>query len=70
MPKNKQRALLAHLVLERFAIDAGQDLEAEPAEVIADLICDLLHYCDLNGLVRSEIMANAFKHYWSEQCPF
>jgi hypothetical protein len=47
-PRNTDRAQWAAFALVRFAeaTGLGDDLQADPQTVVADLLADLMHWCD------------------------
>ncbi len=59
---NKDRSGLAQQAVEAFATATG--MEAEPEEaVIGDLLCDLMHYCEQNGVEFDDCLGSARMHY-------
>jgi|HubBroStandDraft_1064217.scaffolds.fasta_scaffold01552_2 hypothetical protein len=75
-PRNPDRVQWATSVVTRFAKDTGlgDDLRADPETVLADLLADLLHWCDaqktnrrLEGDISFEsALGRALGHYREE----
>ncbi len=49
-PDNSDRAEWAEHALKVFCDHTGLDLGVENHDAVSDLICNLGHYCDLQGL--------------------
>jgi hypothetical protein len=58
-PTNNERADWAHTALAAFADETCQDtsgdLEHEIGSVIGDLMCNLYHLCDQQGIPHSHV---------------
>lgn len=67
--KNEDRAGWAQTALEAFATETGLDLEPDadgPETALGDLLANLGHYCDRNGLELSKILRTAEMQYNAE----
>jgi hypothetical protein len=62
---NDERAARAQVVLEAFDATTG-DLEAAPATVLLDLLCDLQHWADTKKINWSEALRWAEVHHLAE----
>lgn len=75
-PRNADRAQWAASAMERFAAVAGlgEDMHADPATVLCDLLADLMHWCDAqaaNGCFEGDVdfqsaLRRARGHYEEE----
>jgi hypothetical protein len=64
---NNQRAAAAFLGVDAFIELSGQDWENDgPKEIIGDLICDLLHLADIEGVSIDLVLANARRYHEEE----
>lgn len=65
---NKKRALLAQRALEAFSSLTGQTLgsDEEVAEVVMDLLCDLMHFCYQHELSFDDLLSRAIEHFEEE----
>lgn len=67
---NGERANWAYLALERFARATNQDnsgdLKHDRGTVVNDLLCDLMHLCDRDGLDFEDLVERARGHYQEE----
>ena len=65
---NSDRATWAHAALCAFAEQTGQrnDLLHDPVSVLADLLCDLRHWADVDALDWTTAGARAEMHYTAE----
>ena len=63
-PTNKDRAEWARGAVECFVsmVGGGDDLKTS----ISDLIADLLHLCDEEGIDHEDVLRNATWHYEEE----
>lgn len=59
---NDLRAECASFALQAFMNVAGCDLE----DAVADLLCDIRHWCDRNGVEFIDEYDRAARHYSSE----
>ncbi len=67
---NKDRAKWAMAAVQTFADVTGLDTasEADGLETtITDLLADLMHLCDANGLQLQELLERANRHYAAER---
>lgn len=66
-PSNLDRAVWAQIALAAFAKETRQDtsgdLEADPGQVIGDLLCDLMHLCRQGGIDFEECLSNGRGHF-------
>jgi hypothetical protein len=60
--KNADRARWAEAALICFQIETGTDDE----DALADLLCDLMHWCDREGYAFKEALRRAKSHYGEE----
>lgn len=62
---NKDRALWAYCALHNFAIRTSSidNFNKEPDEVLSDLLCDLKHWANQNGVSYDECNARGNSHY-------
>jgi hypothetical protein len=67
-PTNEQRAAWGAAAIEGSpdAIDYTEAGQLEPEYAVADLICDLHHFCDHNGLSWDDILERAQGHHRAE----
>jgi len=67
MVTNEDRAQWAENVMETFADETGMDQETEPETILADLLCDLMHYAaTLSEGIFEAALADARAHYEHE----
>lgn len=59
---NDNRALWAEDALAAFMASTGTDED----DAVADLLADLMHYCDFNGLDFEAELARAERNYQGE----
>lgn len=65
--KNKDRADWANVALAAFGDETGQTIDGDgPQQMIADLLCDLAHFCDRNGLSFAVCLSSGRNHYEEE----
>lgn len=64
--QNDDRAEWARQALETFAATTGLNMDGETPEAIGDLLANIMHFCDRNGLDFDERLANARFHYDEE----
>ena len=77
MPCNADRSLWGGLSLLRLAEVSGleRDLEGDPQTVLADLLADLMHWCDMqqgehcpgHGIDFESALQRARRHYTQER---
>jgi hypothetical protein len=60
--QNARRAEWAAIALDAFQGETGTDDE----DVLADLLCDLLHWCDREGYAFKEALRRGKSHYEAE----
>jgi len=60
--KNDQRAFWADVAIEAFRDETGTDV----CDAVADLLCDLMHWCDRNPTDFEKALSNARFHYEAE----
>jgi len=60
--KNDERAELAQGLLNQFMKKTG----ADPEDVLADLLCNLAHWCDRNDTEFERELRRAASHYGDE----
>jgi hypothetical protein len=60
--KNALRAEWAETALRAFQEETGTDDE----DMLADLLCDMMHWCDREGFVFKEALRRATSHYGEE----
>ena len=60
--KNADRAEWAETALRAFQEETGTDDE----DMLADLLCDLMHWCDREGYAFKEALRRASSHYGEE----
>jgi hypothetical protein len=63
-PENRLRA--DRILCAATAVEAYQDSREEPNQLAADLLADLRHFCDLQGLQFDEVNAQGHGAYLSE----
>lgn len=66
-PDNSDRAEWAEQALSVFCKETGLDPVAEEREAVSDLLCNLGHYCDLNGLDFLAIASGAISVWDAEK---
>lgn len=69
-PTNDERAEWAYAALERFAHKTGQDesgdLQHDREWVLSDLLADLMHLCDRDGMDFNRCLVRGQTHYKGE----
>ena len=65
--ENKRRASLLSNDLASFAGRKGQILTRETADVVADFLADLRHYCDAHDLDFADLDRRAYGNYTAEK---
>lgn len=64
---NLARAGWAMKAVETFAAETGLDLEADGLDVaISDLLCDILHLCQRDGIDIERAADAAYMHFEAE----
>jgi hypothetical protein len=63
---NEDRAGWAEVACEAFAEITGQDIESDLPEIIGDLIANLLHLADQQGMCVEDRLENGRMHYTAE----
>jgi hypothetical protein len=63
---NEDRAGWAEVACEAFAEITGQDMENDLPEIIGDLIANLLHFANQQGMCAEERLENGRMHYDAE----
>lgn len=63
---NDDRAGWAEVACEAFAEITGQDMEDDLPEIIGDLIANLLHLANQQGMCPEERLENGRMHYEAE----
>jgi NTP pyrophosphatase (non-canonical NTP hydrolase) len=63
---NEDRAAWAEVACEAFAEITGQDMEDDLQEIIGDLIANLLHLANQQGMCAEERLENGRMHYEAE----
>lgn len=67
---NGDRAEWAHAALEKFAKTTGLvDEEIADGTALADLLADLMHWCDRHGQDFEPMLARGRMHYEAETAP-
>lgn len=71
-PTNEDRAEWAWRALEAFAKQTGQDtnggdLKYDREIVVSDLLCDLMHLCDRDGIDFNLALQNGQDNYREEK---
>jgi hypothetical protein len=66
---NDDRAEWADDVLRRFASITDMHFLKDQPELVSDLIADIHHWCDRNGVDFDQSVANAAGHYIAETSP-
>jgi molybdopterin-guanine dinucleotide biosynthesis protein len=65
--KNDDRAGYAGTALSAFATATGMvAANEEPETILHDLLCDLMHWCDRNGVSFDAKIADAATTYFEE----
>jgi len=72
--QNNSRSKWAEVAIKAFEAETGTYRE----DALADLLCDLMHWCDRNGLRFQKELERAENHYYEEtypvealpECPF
>jgi len=62
---NDDRADWAAAALSAFQAQTGSDL----GDAVSDLLCDLMHWCDRNGISFRKELERARWHYDAETSP-
>ena len=62
---NGQRSCWAALAVRRFQSATG----ADDGDAVADLLCDLMHFCDRRKFVFNDELERACWHYAAETEP-
>lgn len=65
-PINSDRAKWAKAAVQTFADVTGLDTASELETAIADLLADLAHLCDAEGLSLFSLLESATRHYAAE----
>jgi hypothetical protein len=60
--QNADRAEWAASALRHFQCTTGTDYD----DALADLLCDLMHWCDREGLSFNDALSNGTSHYTAE----
>ena len=63
---NGQRAAAAAEAVRAFRQRVGQFNDPDVHLSVQDLLCDLMHYCDIMKLDFDELLENARGHYKEE----
>jgi hypothetical protein len=63
---NEDRAGWAEVACEAFADITGQDMENDLPGIIGDLIANLLHLANQEGMCAEERLSNGLMHYTAE----
>ena len=63
---NDDRADLARTACEDFSESTGQSMEDELGNIITDLMADLLHLANREGLCADSLVRRATMHYEAE----
>ena len=63
---NEDRAGWAEVACEAFAAITGQDMENDLPYIIGDLIANLLHLANQQGMCAEERLENGRMHYTAE----
>jgi NTP pyrophosphatase (non-canonical NTP hydrolase) len=63
---NEDRAGWAEVACEAFAEITGQDIENDLPEIIGDLIANLMHLANQQGMSVEDRLENARMHYDAE----
>lgn len=63
MSMNAQRAAWAHAAVMTFIEQTRSDYQ----DAVADLLCDLMHLCDRDGMIFADELARAANHH-AEEC--
>ena len=66
-PENQLRA--ERILCAATAVEAYRDNMEDPAAIAADMLADLRHYCDTNGLDFADCDRRGRDHYTNEQEP-
>lgn len=64
--KNEDRALWAQSALSIYAVKTGQSMKTDKPEIFSDLLADLMHYADRNGIDFNEAFKSALGNYRAE----
>ncbi len=65
-PSNAERAECAEKALVTFAA-AANDRSEDTESLVKDLVTDLGHYCDREGLDFEDIVRSAINTHWLEE---
>jgi len=65
----QDHADLAMTAVQAFGNESGQDPLMELDACVGDLLCNLMHLCDLNGLDFTELLEGAERNYARETTP-
>ena len=63
--QNDDRACWAEVALDAFQQETG----TEDEDALSDLLTDLMHYCDRNGIQWADELARASRNYREETAP-
>lgn len=66
--QNARRAASAYRVVTKFQRQTGLTNADGLDTAIADLVCNLMHLCDSEGLPFDRILARANTHWAAERC--
>ena len=66
MPTNEQRADYGREACETFCESAGMDMENDMPSVVVDLIANLLHLADQEGMCAESVLRTATMHFEAE----
>lgn len=65
LPSNRERADWASMALDDFADETGMEDEDRKTQ-ITDLLCNLMHFCDIEKIDWNRCVALAQDHYTEE----
>lgn len=66
-PLNQERADIAFHALELYADKTGLSMKHDEETAIGDLLADIMHLCDRDGIQFDTYLLRARMHYDAEQ---
>jgi len=67
LPSNRERADWASMALDTYAETVNTPPDEERELVLSDLLCDLMHYCEVEDIDFHQCVERAEDHFNEEQ---
>jgi hypothetical protein len=65
--QNDDRAASADVAIKAFARDTRMDTANEEGRtIVADLLADVMHWCDRNDVAFADVLETGYQHYAEE----